>query len=619
MGFKGGFWGKILKVDLSARKISVKAFNNAFARKYLGGVGLAVKLVSDEVTRSVEPLSPRNLLVFATGPFQATTIGGSGRWICAARSPLTGMWGESLAGGHAGYYLKRAGYDAIAFSGRTNNPVYLWVHDGEAELRKASKLWGMDTCETTDAVRDEIGEPKASVAAIGQAGENFVKYACIMIDKHAALGQCGMGAVAGSKNLKAIAIYGKMEPPVADPDELKENYKKVLDKVMKASFTKTNREHGQPNAVVPREETGLLPMKNFAQGKWPEGVKKIGAPRITKECKIKPWACANCVMGCHRRITNPKYPMKTAGPEYETLGMIGSNLLIDDLNAIVIANDLCNRYGIDTIEIGGILGWAFECYEKGLITKEDTNGVELTWGNGDALVTMTKKIAMRDGFGDLLAEGIKACVEKIPESRPFALEVLGKCTPAHDPRAYFSQVVPTITSPEGSCHLHGFAEAVELGVLLPEFGVKETLNRFAWVDKGFVGAVYQDVQEFWNSLVWCFFYFFSDVTQTDLVDMLNATTGWDTTPEETRVMGERFVNLMYVFNLRMGLTPERDFVLPERLQIPHEEGGAAGKVAPFTRILKDYYKARDWIEGIPTRRKLMKLGLKKAAVELYGY
>ncbi|MFQ6081646.1 MAG: aldehyde ferredoxin oxidoreductase family protein, partial [Candidatus Bathyarchaeia archaeon] len=610
---KGGYWGKILRVDLSTRKVVTETFDDAFARKYLGGVGLAAKLVSDEVTKSVEPLSPRNLLVFATGPFQATTVAGSGRWISAARSPLTGFWGETLGGGHAAYYLKRAGYDAITFSGRASKPVYLWVHDGEAQLRDASKLWGMDTAETTDAIRDEIGEQKASVSAIGQAGENLVKYACIMIDKHAALGQCGMGAVAGSKNLKAIAIYGKMKPPVADPDKLKEIYKEVLDRITKAPFTKSNREHGQPDAVVPREKTGLLPMKNFAQDNWPDGASKIGAPRITEECKIKPWACANCVMGCHRRITNPEYPRETAGPEYETLGMLGSNLLIDDLKAVVVANDLCNRYGIDTIELGGMLGWAFSCYEKGLITKDDTDGVELTWGNGEALLTMTKKIATRDGIGDLLAEGIKACVEKIPESKPFAVEVLGKCTPAHDPRAYYAQVVPTITSPLGSSHLHGFAEAVELGVLLPELGIKETLDRFAWEGKGYVGAVYQDVQEFWNSLVWCFFYFFSNVTQTDLVNMLNAITGWDVTPEETRVMGERFVNLMHVFNLRMGLTPERDFVLPERFQAPHKEGGAAGKVPPFKKILEDYYKARGWVKGIPTREKLVELGLQEAA------
>jgi aldehyde:ferredoxin oxidoreductase len=349
-------------------------------------------------------------------------------------------------------------------------------------------------------------------------------------------------------------------------------------------------------------------MKNWAQDNWPE-VTKIGTPRFTEELQIKRWACPYSVMGCHRRITNPAYESQTAGAEYETLGMIGSNLLIDDLGAVTKANDLCNRYGLDTIELGGILGWAFECYEKGLITKADTDGVELKWGSGEALVEMTKKIANREGIGDLLAEGLKACVDRIPESKPYAVESMGQATGAHDPRAFFGQTITTIASTRGSCHLHGFAEAMELGALIPELGINESIDRFEATKKGYAGAIYQDVTQFWNSLVWCLFYFFSGVTLTDEINILNAITGWDITPEEAHRIGERIICLQQMFNLANGLVPERDNVMPERLTIPHKEGGAAGKVPPWQEILKEYWTTKGWVNGIPTRDKIAELGL----------
>ena len=423
----------------------------------------------------------------------------------------------------------------------------------------------------------------------------------------------------GSKNLKALAIKGTLEPPIADPEKLAKVFDEVSKKIREAPFTKVNREHGMADAVVPREANGLLPMKNWAQDTWPEGAKKIGAPRFTEELKVEPWPCEHCVMGCHRKITNPEYESATGGPEYETLAMIGSNLLIDDLKAVVRANDLCNRYGIDTIELGAVLGWAFECYEKGLLTKEDTDGVELQWGSGEALLTMTEKIARREGIGNLLAEGLRACVDRIPESKPYAVEVMGQGVAAHDPRAFFAEVITTIASTRGSCHIHGFAEAAELGVLLPELGIDQQLDRFDWEKKGYVGAIYQDIQQVWNSLTWCFFYFFSNVSLADQVNILNAITGWDVTPEEAQKIGERIVCLQHCFNLRMGLVPEKENVMPERMRVPHREGGAAGQVPPWQEILREYWETKDWINGIPTRRKLLELGLEDFAKKLYGY
>jgi aldehyde:ferredoxin oxidoreductase len=617
---KGGYWGKIVWVDLTSEKTKLQVFDEQFARKYLGGVGFGIKIVADNVTRSVEPLSPLNVLVFATGPYNAAVMAGASRCVACARSPLTGYWGESNAGGNIAVEIKRAGFDAIVFVGRAKKPVYVWIHDDEVEIKDADGLWGKGTLETTDILRREVGDYKASVAAIGQAGENLVKYACIICDKHAAFGRTGMGAVMGSKNLKALVVRGTKEPPIADPTGFEEVYREVREKIMRADFTKQNREHGQPMAVVPREENGLLPIKNWAQDRWQEGAKKIGTPRYTEELKVKPISCAYCVMGCHRGITNPEYRTETTGPEYETLAMIGANLLIDNLKTIVEANYMCNNYGIDTIELGGILAYAFECYENGLISKEDTDGIELRWGCGETLLTMIEKIAKRDGFGNLLAEGIRPCVERIgAESKSYAVEVMGMVTAAHDPRAFFGETITTIASTRGSCHIHGFAEAIELGFCLPELGLDKPMDRFEWRRKGYVGAIYQDIQQFWNSLGWCFFYFFSNVSLTDQVKLLNAITGWDVNPKEALKIGERIVCMQHCFNLRMGLRPEKENVMPERLTTPHKDGGAAGKTPPWQIILKEYWKTKDWINGIPTRRKLIELGLEEFANELYGY
>ena len=615
---KGGYWGKILWVDLTTGATEVQGFDEAFARKYLGGVGFAVQLISEKVTKSVNPLGPANVLVVATGPYQASKVASAGRFAVAAKSPLTGYWGEASCGAHAGPALKKAGWDAVAITGRAKKPVYLWLHDEKVEIREAMGLWGSDTVDTVRAVREELGDQKASVLTIGPAGENLVRYACIANDDHGFAARTGLGAVMGSKNLKAIAVKGTQEPSIADPQRLKEVYASIREKVKTAGFTKGNREHGQALVVEPREALGVLPMKNWQQDTWPEGARSIGVPRFTDELRPKPWACEYCMMGCHRKITNPEYACGTGGPEYETLGMIGSNLLVDDLKAVVRANDMCNRYGIDTIELGAVLGWAFESYEKGLLTKKDTGGVALTWGSGEALVQMTEKIARRDGIGNLLAEGLSACAERIPESRPFAVEVMGQGVAAHDPRAFFAEVITTIASTRGSCHMHGFAEAVELGALLPELGITKQLDRFDAEQKGYVGAVYQDIQQLWNSLTWCFFYFFSGVTLTDELDILNAITGWDVTPEEAQRIGERIVNMQHCFNLRMGLVPERDNVMPPRLATPHEQGGAAGRVPPWREILHEYWQTRDWAKGIPTRSKLLALGLEGFAQELHG-
>lgn len=608
MALQGGYWGKILSVDLSQGETSVGTFDEGFARKYLGGVGLASRIIYGNVTKNTNPLGPSNVLVFATGPYQATNLTVVGKCTVAAKSPLTGIWGESSAGGRIGTELKRAGFDAVAITGRAKGPVYLWINDGKVEIRDATKFWGLETPDVVDILKEAVGDARVAVTSIGPAGENLVRFACIANDKHGYFGRCGLGAVMGSKNLKAIVVRGTLKPPIANPEKLKDIYGAVLKKIEAAPYTEENREGGQPAALIPLQAFGLAPVKNWTQGTFP-GVSNLGTPRYTEELQIKRWSCPCCIVGCHRKITNPLYKSKTSGPEYETLAMIGVNLFIDDLGAVVRANDLCNRYGMDTIELGGVLGWAFECYEKGLITKEDTDGLELKWGSGEALVKMTEKIAMRDGIGSLLAEGLRACVERIPESKPYAVEVMGQAVSAHDPRAYFSNVVTTIASTRGSCHLRGSAELMEMGFVLPELGITKATDRFDAMKKGYVGAIYQDIGQFWNCLTWCFFFFICDVTLTDEINILNAITGWDVTPEEAQKIGERIVCLQQMFNLANGLVPEEENVMPWRLTIPHKDGGAAGQTPPWQEILKEYWETKGWINGIPTRDKLTELGL----------
>lgn len=609
----GGYWGKTLWVDLTTGKTNIETFDDAYARKYLGGCGLGAKIVSDNVTKNTNPLGARNVLVFATGPYQATEMGGSGRCSACAKSPLTGYWGESNGGGKIGPQIKRCGFDAVAITGKSKNPIYLFLTDNKLEIKDASPIWGKDVVETTTAIRKAQGDSTLGVTTIGPAGENLVRYACIVNENHGFFGRCGLGAVMGSKNLKAIVARGSLKPVIAEPEKYKTLYEELRKNMLASPFIPHMRKDGQAMAMTPREQNGLLPMKNWTMDNWSE-VEKISTPIFTEEGKMKPWACPYCYLGCHRRVTNPDFaPADTGGPEYETLAMIGSNLLISDLKSQVRANEILNRYGMDTIDAGAVLAWAFECYEKGLLSKEDTNGIELTWGNGDALVTMCEKIGKRDGIGNLLAEGLRACVDSIPESKEFSVEVMGQAVAAHDPRAFFSNVVTTLASTRGSCHLHGSAEGNEMRGTLPELGINFSSDRFDNKNKGYIGAIYQDAAQIPNCLTTCLLY--GSFGLTNRTKLLNYITGWDATPQELGKIGERVNCLQHLFNIRMGLIPEIENVMPLRLTQPHKGGGAAGKVPDWQGIIKEYWQTKGWDEhGIPTEAKVKELGLEDATL-----
>jgi aldehyde:ferredoxin oxidoreductase len=619
LAFKG-YCGRILRVDLTNKRIASKELTREETKRWIGGVGLATKIVYDEVPAGADPLGPDNVFVFAVGPFQGTGILGSGRFVACAKSPLTGIWGESTGGGYNAEELKRAGFDAVVVTGRSNRPAYVWIHDGEAEFRDASHLWGRDAFETEDAIKKELGDQKVQVAPIGQAAENLVRYAGLICNYgHGCAGRMGMGAVMGSKKLKALAFRGTKKTQIAYPDKLLALIKELGPIIRDAEFTKNNREYGQAMAVIGREENGLLPIKNFAQDNWKDGAVNIGAPisgpgKFNDILHPKPETCTNCVMGCHRRVTvttPDKYAMDSYGPEYETLAMIGSDCLIDNLLAINKANELCNQYSLDTIEFGGVCAFAMEAYEKGRITKEDLGGIELNWGDGDAMLALLHKVVKREGrVPRLLGEGVSPAAKELrcPE---IAMAVNGAVVPGHDPRAFFSMAVETVTSTRGACHLHGHPEFIEAGVTFPEAGpdLSQPLDRFDKAKKGIAAVKFQDRMAVDNSLPWCLMYEASGVNFTYITKLLNAVTGWKLTPQDLLKIGERIVNLQRMFNLKQGLNPKRDDWLPGRFFQPHKTGGAAGKFPPLREMLEEYYKVRDWPDGIPSEAKLRELGL----------
>lgn len=615
----GGYWGKLLRVDLAENKISVDPLPEEWRKALIGGTGISARILYEEIPAGADPLGLENVFIFGVGPFQGgSRVLGSGRFSACAKSPLTGIFGESLGGGYNAEEFKKAGFDGLVIKGKSSKPVYLWIHDGQVELKDASHLWGKaDAFETEGSIKKELGDKKIQVAPIGPAAENLVRYAGLICNYgHGCAGRTGMGTVMGSKNLKAIAFRGTQKVSIARQEELNRLKKEFLAIAKDADFTKANTELGQPMAIVPREENGLLPMKNFSQDRWPEGARKLGAGEgqdYNPVLKPRPDACSNCIMGCHRRVTvsEGKYAMDSYGPEYETLAMIGSSCLTDNLLAVNKANELCNRYSLDTIEFGGVCAFAMEAYEQGKITKNDLGGIELCWGDGDAMLSLLEKIVSREGeVPRILGEGVRVAAEKLGLSDPLHLN--GAVVPAHDPRAFLSMAVATATSMKGASHLHGFPEAIELGMTFPETGLKELmepLDPHSPIHKGLAAAKFQDRMAVCNSVIFCIMYEASGLTFTRLTDFLNAITGWDTTPQELLKAGERIVNLMNMFNIKHGLEPKRDYRLPQRFLTPHAEGGAANVRIPFDDMVNEYYSVRNWPNGIPSPDKLRELGL----------
>jgi aldehyde:ferredoxin oxidoreductase len=608
-----GYMGKILRVDLTKGRVEAEKLDENLAKKFIGGSGLATKILYDETGPETDPLGPENRLIFMTGPFAATPVITSGRHHMVSKSPLTGAYTESDTGGTWGPFLKRAGFDGIVVTGKASKPVYLWVSEGQAEIRDAARFWGVDTYDLDEAVRKDT-HPEAVVASIGPAGEKGVRYASIMNDgKEArAAGRGGTGAVMGSKKLKAIAVYGKMQVEMADVEGLRASLKEISPMV--AKNTEGMRKNGTAGGLATFEALGSLPLQNWKyQGRWEQGAAKIAGPAMTEKILTGNYFCERCVIGCGRRVKvdkGPFAPVEGAGPEYESVAMLGSLCLVDDIEAIAKANEICNRYGMDTISAGAAIAFAMEAYEKGLITKKETGELELLWGRGDVMVKMAEKIGKREGLGQLLGEGVRIAAEKIGKNAvEFSLHVKGQELPAHDPRCFNAGAVGYATINRGACHL-GFSHVFERILSMPEIGVDQPLPRMEVKGKGELAAKTQNIMGLFDSLKVCKFSMFGGLKMTPILAWYNMVTGHSVTMEEFLKTGERIFNLKRMYNVRCGIS-RKDDTLPARfLTLKHEGEGLNPNLPPLGELLYDYYKFRGWNEdGIPTPGKLKELGL----------
>ncbi len=614
-----GYMGKLIRAKLSEGKIEIEDIRMDDAEAYIGGVGLGTKMIYDEVPPSADPLGPENKIAFLTGPVTATKFPTSGRYEVCTKSPLTGIWADASSAGYWAVDFKKAGFDAIIVEGASEKPVYMWVSDGKAELRDASHLWGKDSYATQDAIKEEVGDKRACVLCIGQAGEKKVLISAVMNDEGRAAGRAGVGAVMGSKNLKAIAVRGKKKVELADPDVMGGMAKSFTQELSTNPLLEPMRMLGTASSMDTGWVAGDIPIKNWQKSEWKDGCIKIGGKKML-DTILKPHKpCYACPIGCSRwvKIEDGPYKMEGPGPEYETLGTFGSMLLNDNLESICHLNELCNSYGIDTISTGCAIAFAMEAYENGVITKEDTGGVELTWGNVEAIIEMTHQIGQAKGLGALLGQGVKRASEQLGKgTEKYAIHVKGLEVPMHDPRAFHSMAVTYATGPRGACHLHGAAFIYDMGIVAPGFGATFKQGRFDKKGKGINAKAAQDQMAIINSLVICQFCGLA-VTPFHMVHLLGAATGIRYTTKDFPLIADRITTLQRAFSVRCGVT-SKDDTLPERLQTATTEGGAAGKVADLENQLVEFYAVRGWNkDGIPTKEKLAELGLDFAIDHLH--
>jgi aldehyde:ferredoxin oxidoreductase len=607
-----GYVGKILYFDLSNSRKEITDLNIDDAKKYIGGSGLGIKILFDKTDKETDPLGPENVLIFTTGPFTGTPVLCSSRYSVVSKSPLTGIFGESNSGGSWGEMLKKSGFDGIVIKGKSPKPVYLRINDGEVELRDAGHIWGKDTFEIDSILKSETNS-KAVVACIGQAGEKCVPLAAIMNDGiHArAAARCGMGAAMGSKNLKAIVVHGNQRVGVDDLNGLsgsiKEESKIIVEKA--AGLKKL----GTAGALAAFEEMGAIPLQNWRYtGRWKEGAQKITGATLVESYVTGNYFCKRCIIGCGKKVEVKDGPYKgteQSAPEYETLALMGSNCLVDDLAAIIKANELCNRYGLDTMSTGSVIAFGMEAFEKGLITKKDTEGIDLVWGNGDAVIEMVKKIGEFTGIGKLLGLGSKEAAKMLGKNaEEFAIHVKGLDFAAHDPRAYNAGAVNFATSARGACHLSGFTHVFERALVAPEIDIPEPLDRFEISGKGILTAKTQDYMGMLDSLEICKFILFGGMGMSHFINWYRYVTGEEMNVTGFMKTGERIFNLKRLYNVKCGLSRKDDFLPPRILTWKKVGEGLSPNLPPLGAMLGEYYEYRGWSEdGIPSKEKLEEL------------
>jgi aldehyde:ferredoxin oxidoreductase len=600
----GGYTGKILNIDLKKQTTFIEKTNLNDAKNFIGAKGLGAKILFDRLPQKTDPLSSKNILMFTTGPLTGTSAQTSGRGTVVTKSPLTGLFLDSHFGGFFAMEMKRADWDIFILNGKSEKPVYLVIKDDKVEFKDSAKIWKMECLDTHNSLQEIEG--KSRTAVIGPAGENLVKFSAITFDGHRHAGRGGAGAVMGSKNLKAIVINGTNKIKLHDEKGFKNKSKEVLKQIQENDFVPKRRKYGTPYWVDVINKEGFIPTKNYQEGFFEYG-DKINAKNMQDRIVDKGGACFNCVVACWNKSTIKNGPFKgisLVGPEYETIALMGTNLCMTSIEDIAYINSRCNELGMDTITLGGILGFAIEAYERGIITKDDLDGNEIGWGKPKELAKLIDAIAHRKcKISNILAEGVKTASEKLGKnSEDFAVHVNGLDIPGYDPRGTFGMGLAYATSDRGACHQRAWTVKAEL--YLPN------LDRFSFENKAQIVKDVQDERAAFFSLVLCDF---APISEENCVDMWNLATGFDHDVESYLKCGERIWNLVRLFNLREGHNTEND-ILPKRLFEDSFTKGPAKDVFlkrdEFQKSLQEYYSLRGWDEkGTPTSEKLKELGL----------
>jgi len=594
-----GYVGKILRINLTTAQSTVENLDEAMARKFIGGRGLATKLFSDEVSATVDALSPENKLLIATGPLTGTPTPTGGRYMVVTKSPLTGTIASSNSGGYWGPELKFAGYDVIILEGKSEKPVYIMIEDDKVEIRDAAHVWGKVVSEATTMLEAEAPD-KARVMVIGPAGEKLSKLAAVMNDRDRAAGRSGVGAVMGSKNLKAIVVKGSKSVELAD--------KEVLKDVVKVCNTKI-RENGVTGQGLPAygtavlvniiNENGVFPTNNFQTSQFDKAEDTSGE-LLAEKYLVRKDPCYRCPIACGRYCKVDD--IEGGGPEYETIWAFGGDCGVNDLGAIIKANHMCNEMGLDTISAGATIAAAMELYQKGYIKDEELDGVSLEFGNAEAVIEWTRKMGLREGLGDKMTDGSYRLADSygVPE---FSMTVKKQELPAYDPRAIQGQGLQYATSNRGGCHVRGYLISPEI------LGLPEKLDRFTLEGKATWVKIFQDFTAFIDSSGLCLFTSFA-MGAPDYAALYNAAVGAELTANDVLLAGERVWNIERLFNLEAGILPDQD-TLPKRLlEDPIAAGPSKGEVARLSELLPEYYDLRGWgTDGIPSVERKELLGL----------
>ncbi len=596
---------RLVEVDLERHAYSLRTIPAEMHRKFIGGSSLAARLLYDQMTPELDPLSPEAPLAIVTGPLTGTRGPAVGRAVICAKSPATRAWGESNIGGHLGPQLRFAGIDALIIHGRASEPVYLWIHDNMVEFNTAGHIWGeLDTYAAQEEIRQEVGKPSAHVACIGAAGEAQLPSAIILCDHGRVAGRTGMGAVMGSKNLKALAVYGKQALPVYNPRAFNPLRSQVNKDLRDDIVSQGLRDFGTSGASNMFDYFGMMPKRYYSSGTI-EGADQVSGPSMSESILTGVSTCHGCVIACGRKIKLGDGP-EMKGPEYETIVGFGPNLGSINLTAISLLGELCDRYGMDTISVTNTIGLAFLMFERGLLDESDT-GVKLVWGDTEAVERLIHLMVRREGFGEFLARGARALAQAFGVEE-LAVQVKGLEAPYHDPRGGTGVALCYATSPRGACHNQSHYYMVEIGQTIEDIGV-ERFERQAGAEKAMNVARHQDWLTVLNSLVACIF---ASVAPEILCEILNHVTGWGYSVDELMLAGERGWTLKRLINARLGFTPSDDRLPPHLLE-PLEDGGAAGLELPFAEMLNAYYLAREWDceTGQPGETLLKRVGLEE--------